>query len=79
LLARRLLPLSIALLIGCFLGVVIGLPTCDTETGTCPTWHEWLNAVAFFGTGVFLVSSLVLVVIVAVTPPYRKSRKRKLG
>jgi hypothetical protein len=63
LLARRLLPFSIALFLVCIVGAAIGFKTCDTESGPCPAWQEWLNAIALYGIGVFLVSTLVLIVI----------------
>ena len=31
---------------------IAGFITCDTEAGTCPTWHRTMNFAAFVGTAV---------------------------
>jgi hypothetical protein len=61
----RLLVASVACFLGCVVAVLVGFPTCDTERRGCPTWHEWVNTIAFYGAGVFLVTSVVLFLMVA--------------
>jgi hypothetical protein len=60
----KLLRLLLALFVVCFVTVLIGFPTCDTERGTCPAWHQWMNSIAFYGSAVFLLASAILLLMV---------------
>src|SRR5207302_6912600 len=75
--ARQLLRISVALLVVSAVGILVGFPTCDTEAGTCPRWHEDMNFAAFVGTGVFLVVTALLLLIVGADSIFR--RKRRAG
>jgi hypothetical protein len=58
--ARRLFWIMFALFLLSVGTVLVGFPTCNTEAGTCPKWHETLNLVAFLGTGACLLAVLIL-------------------
>jgi hypothetical protein len=55
--------------------VLVGFPTCDTEHGTCPTWHETLNLVGAVGAGVSLLIVLILGLIVITDAAFRQHQR----
>jgi hypothetical protein len=59
--------------LACLAAVLVGFTTCDTEDGTCPAWHEWIDTIGFYGAGVFLVASIVLFLIVATDELLRRT------
>jgi hypothetical protein len=60
----KLLRLLLALSVVCFVTVLIGFPTCDTESGTCPAWHQWMNSIAFYGGAAFFLAGAILLLVV---------------
>ena len=55
--------------------ILVGFPTCDTEAGTCPRWHKDMNLAAFVGTGLFLVVTALLLLILGANSIFGRKRR----
>jgi hypothetical protein len=75
-LARRWFWMSFTLFLVCCGTTFVGFPTCDTEHGTCPAWHGWMNLVAVIGGGISLLLVMILGLMLFVEGVARRNSRR---